>query len=624
MDKTFIREDGFCILFIEVIMEYNVLVDIEIDGDKLEFYTNVVLRQKFNDHHEFAITVNQDVLESAESFNLKNAQKKIGKTVLIRFKKQNDSSEVAYEFIGIICSIRMERFSSRNGDLVLMGYSPTILLENGQNFASFYKNDLKKIVTKIANLFTQNNFSAKINNEYKKEVVYISQYRESNFQFLNRISSEFSEWMYYDGKNLNFGKPASQKEIDIAYGEDINSMQLALKIQPMSFTNYSYISKEDKVVKYDAPSGVDGLDQYSDHALKESNKMFSDASYLPIRQRISSKSDLETFVKKQKSSLAANLEVLTGTSDNPAIYIGVIINLKISRLENNAFKKEDYGKFLITAVEHYVDSNGKYYNSFEAIPSNLEVIPVNNIIMPLAEPQIAIVKDNKDPDKMGRVRVQMLWQQNDDMTDWIRVMTPDAGGGKDGAKNRGLVVVPEPGDQVVVSFRYNDPDRPFVLGSLFHGKTAGGGGDGNKTKSLIALSGSKISLDGKSITIVDAEEKSKIFFDGDGKIEVTSSESITFTCGDGSIEIKKDGKITLSGKEININGDTIGISGTKKATMSSGPASFTADGQKGEADVGGTKVVVNGDTEATLSAGATTTVSAGGKVAIQGAIVALN
>ncbi|MBK6381126.1 MAG: hypothetical protein IPF72_16180 [Chitinophagaceae bacterium] len=82
----------------------------------------------------------------------------------------------------------------------------------------------------------------------------------------------------------------------------------------------------------------------------------------------------------------------------------------------------------------------------------------------MAEPQIANVKDNKDPDNMGRVRVQMLWQKGNEMTDWIRVMTPDAGSGKGGGKNRGLVVIPEPGDQVLICFRYNDPDRPFCYG----------------------------------------------------------------------------------------------------------------------------------------------------------------
>jgi len=39
-----------------------------------------------------------------------------------------------------------------------------------------------------------------------------------------------------------------------------------------------------------------------------------------------------------------------------------------------------------------------------------------------------------------------------------------------------MVFIPEKGDQVLVGFRYNNPNRPFVLGSLFNGKNGGGGG----------------------------------------------------------------------------------------------------------------------------------------------------
>ena len=36
-------------------MEYLVVAEIEIDGSKVEHYTHIRLRQKFNEHHEFNI-----------------------------------------------------------------------------------------------------------------------------------------------------------------------------------------------------------------------------------------------------------------------------------------------------------------------------------------------------------------------------------------------------------------------------------------------------------------------------------------------------------------------------------------------------------------------------------------
>ncbi len=601
-------------------MEYLVVAELEIDGNKIEHFTSITLRQGFNEHHEFTIRLNHDVLETSGSFSLSNAQKKIGKSTLIRLQKKALSTEVAYEFRGIICEVRMEQSGRAGSDLVLFGFSPTIILENGRNLASFYKTDLKKIAEKISKPLSSFNCNVNINNQHKKPVTYVCQYRESGFHFLNRLSEEFHEFFYYDGQELHFGKPESVKTIEVAYGEDISSMELVLRISPMNFSSYSYLSKDDKVEKYDAPKTVDGLGEYASYMLKESNNIFSEPVTLPVKQRIDNKSDLEDFVKKQKAALAAELEVLTGISHNPEICIGGIIDVKISKLDNHNFIKEDYGKFLVTRIEHFISENGKYYNTFEALPSTLEVIPVFNVIAPVAEPQIAIVKDNKDPDSMGRVRVQMLWQHGSDMTDWIRVMTPDAGGGKGGAKNRGFVAVPEPGDQVLVCFRYNDPDRPFVMGSLFHGKSGGGGGSGNAIKSMTALSGGYIQINGNELWMMDPGGN-HIHLDGGGNIFIKASASISLKVGDSYINIQPS--------QISIKSATVVVEGTTTALMKKDDSTFfQANGS--EAIMKGTTATVHGTTaevkavgEAKLG-GTTVSINGTGITDIKGGLVKIN
>lgn len=576
-------------------MQNQVIAAIEIEDEKIDYYKSVIIRQQFNAHHEFSIRIRYDVLEKIGTFKLSDAQKKIGKLAIIKLL-QADSAEVAYEFRGLICEISMEQSENFTSDLVLKGYSPTILLENGPHLLSFYEKNLQQIVQQLTGPLSQSSCRVNVNPQYKTKIKYSCQYRESTFHFLNRLSSDFGEWCYYDGMDLFFGKPASPPNIEITYGIDVQQLQTKLRVLPMAFSSYAYLSKNDQFISYDAPPSVDGLDQFASYALQESNKVFAEPVSFPIRQRVESKSDLEGFVKKQKTAMAADLEVVAGSSDNPAICIGAIADVKISRPETGAFIKEDHGKFLITSIEHHVTENGKYYNLFEGIPSGIEVIPVKNVILPIAEPQLATVKDNKDPDGMGRVRAQMLWQQqSNEMTDWLRVMTPDAGGGKDGAKNRGLVVVPEPGDQVLICFRYNDPDRPFVLGSMFHGKTGGGGGQGNKSKSLTALSGSVVSLDGDAISIVDAKGN-KIALDGTGKINITCSASITLECGGSKLTMDSGGKIEITGKEITVNGST-------KAVMKS-TATFTAEGTS--ATVQGTSTEIKGDAKVEVGAPSTT------------------
>lgn len=43
---------------------------------------------------------------------------------------------------------------------------------------------------------------------------------------------------------------------------------------------------------------------------------------------------------------------------------------------------------------------------------------------PKAEQQPAIVKDNNDPQGMGRVQVQFFWQKGDELSPWIRMIQP--------------------------------------------------------------------------------------------------------------------------------------------------------------------------------------------------------
>jgi uncharacterized protein involved in type VI secretion and phage assembly len=76
---------------------------------------------------------------------------------------------------------------------------------------------------------------------------------------------------------------------------------------------------------------------------------------------------------------------------------------------------------------------------------------------------IAQVSDANDPAKQGRVKLTFPWLSDDYVSDWARTLQPGAG------KNRGAMVLPEVGDEVLVAFEQQDPQRPYVLGGLFNG-----------------------------------------------------------------------------------------------------------------------------------------------------------
>ncbi len=75
---------------------------------------------------------------------------------------------------------------------------------------------------------------------------------------------------------------------------------------------------------------------------------------------------------------------------------------------------------------------------------------------------VGLVVDNVDPDKRHRVKVEYPVQGEGITSVWARIMTPMAGG------NRGLVLIPEIGTEVVLGFAYRSL-TPYVLGGVYNG-----------------------------------------------------------------------------------------------------------------------------------------------------------
>jgi len=110
----------------------------------------------------------------------------------------------------------------------------------------------------------------------------------------------------------------------------------------------------------------------------------------------------------------------------------------------------------------------------------------------------ARVKDHNDPLKMGRLKVQYDWQEEGE-AHWARWTTPHAGG------DRGILFLPEVGDEVLVGFEFGDPERPFILGGLWNGVDKapreefwGGDVDPNDVKRIVTKSGHRVQFSDKA------------------------------------------------------------------------------------------------------------------------------
>lgn len=195
---------------------------------------------------------------------------------------------------------------------------------------------------------------------------------------------------------------------------------------------------------------------------------------------------------------------------------------------------------------------------------------------------MAIVADNQDPEKLGRVKVTYPWREVNDESYWARIAVPSAG------PDRGTFFLPEEGDEVLVAFENGDLEHPYVLGALWNGKREPpeDNADGNNDiRTIRSRAGHEVTFDdadsGGSITIetdagqtvtlddesgnetVEIEDKSgqnKLTLDpnsGEVSLKAGGTLSIEATSidlsGTGSVNIESNGMVTIEGALVKIN-----------------------------------------------------------------------
>ncbi|MGE8433342.1 MULTISPECIES: type VI secretion system Vgr family protein [Chryseobacterium] len=510
-----------------------VRLEIFVEGEPVKFFKHFKLTQSAVRHHEFDLTLAYDTLGNAENHNLEQAQKFLGKRITVVFKYKDIEEGPERNFVGVITEVGFSQEKGSLGNLVLTGYSPTILLDAAPHIQSFggaqpiSLNSIAQDVIKEG--LGQGKYDVRVDARYGN-VSYSSQYGETHYNFLARLAEAYGEQFFYDGEVLHFGQlPPQEQPVKLTYGSNLSDVKIRMKAQHVNPTFYGYNSSKNEKFK-GASSKISHTSDIARRAYEISEKIFSTPSLRVAPIKASSFMDIDASQKGTAGSRASEVFITSGCTTVPFLYPGCIADIEMRKTDTN--DTSYFTKLMLTEVTHEVDARGYYMGTFEAIASDTGFIPRPEFAVPIAEPQFGKVISNTDPLNQGRVQVQFDWQSGQDTTEFIRVMSPDAGSSDKVGKNRGFMSVPEVGDQVIVNFVHLHPDRPFVMGGMYHGGIGAGGGSGNNVMSFSGRSGAELKYDnGAGSMNLKDQGGANMFFDGSGNAIVNANTDHTTNTG---------------------------------------------------------------------------------------------
>jgi uncharacterized protein involved in type VI secretion and phage assembly len=299
--------------------------------------------------------------------------------------------------------------------------------------------------------------------------------------------------------------------------------------------------------------------------------------------------DAAESMAEQLGSAATELEgIAVGT---PAMRAGVVVSL-------SGVGPQFDGKYSLTSCRHAYDHLTGYRTAFRV--AGRQTRTMLGLVRGSAGDQRrlisgvvpALVSNLDDPDDLCRMKVSFPWLGDKAESFWARVAMPGAG------DRRGLVVLPEVGDEVLVAFEHGDPQRPIVVGGLFNGKDmpAAPAVDGGKVvkRMLVSRNGHKIELDDKDdvITISTGDGKHSIVLDQKNNKVVLATNGDVEATSSNDLKLESDGALSVKGNGVTIDagGGSFSAKGSQAKVEGSASAEFSSSGQT---TVRGTMVSIN-------------------------------
>jgi phage protein D len=531
----------------------------------------------------------------------------------VKITVTTDASPVAEPLVSAeVTGLELE-FDETGTFAVIRGYDPAHRLFRGRHTKSYTQTTASDAVRQVAQRV---GLAAGTIESTETVFEHLAQFGQTDWEFLDGLARQAGfELMVRDNKvDFRKRKPAAKAPdgqgpevpdpLVLRFGTDLLRVRTVVtaaeQVDKVQVRGWDVAQKRAIVAEEKAATTSVTLPTIQPAQLAD---VFGSPTYVATDIAYRTQAEADTAAKALAERISSSFaEVEAVARGNPKLHADVAVNVE------NVGQPFD-GKYLITAARHRYSPTGGGYTTTLSVTGRQErsLYGLTSGYAPGTTGLgvvIALVSDVNDPSGQGRVKLTMPWLSDDYVSDWARTVQPGA------AKNRGAMVVPEVGDEVLVAFEQNDPHRPYVLGGLFNGvdtpNTGGpalidsGSGAVNR-RSFISRNGHRIDLldeDGRTegIAMRTGDGKLRLTLDGVGtKVEIRSDGTVLvegkkgvvidaadakleLTAGDISIAAKKSVKITGGSGSVDVNTSGVTASGPAVKMSAATAAEFKSGG----------------------------------------------
>src|SRR5690554_6426009 len=339
-------------------------VTIQIAGTTCDYET-LTLHQSMHGHHHFEVLVNYKPNKpSLWSTTPETVFEQLGETLDIRMEHK-ESGELT-EFSGLITDIEVGGKDGDQGYALIIGGSPTLLLDRGPSMAAYVDYTIGNLVSEeIENSGLRIELESKP--RFEGILPYAAKYKETTWQFLSRMAALCGEWFYYDGQKLILGNPKREDTTRAAFDLELQQLRIRSKLEQLNTELYDYDPNTDDYKEDAAPESIDGVNSYMRVAKDRSSNFYKEPAKLPAGRAMIDESDIMATTRAHFSRVYSQSSVFEAVSNTCAIRVGELVTTRLPE----SLQKDcgpDLGRYRVLSITHIVTKKAFIGISFRALP----------------------------------------------------------------------------------------------------------------------------------------------------------------------------------------------------------------------------------------------------------------